>query len=221
MPEIKIAPSILSANFMFLAKEIKSVETADFLQIDVMDGFFVPNISFGQEVLKCIKTVLVKDVHLMIKKPERYIEDFARAGADIITIHSEATNKVKSTLKKIREQKCLAGLAIKPKTSEKKILRHAKQIDLALIMTVEPGFGGQKFIFKTLKKIKSIREKHRELDIEVDGGINNKTAYLSAKHGANIFVSGSTIFKNKNRRKAILELKKNALKGQKEFFLKQ
>ena len=218
MPEIKIAPSILSADFLHLEQEIKSVEKyADWIQFDVMDGLFVRNISFGQDIVRQAKTSCLKDVHLMIERPERYVKEFAGCGADVISIHAEATKKIPQTLKSISDLGCVAGLALKPKSSEQAFLKNSKYADLALVMTVEPGFGGQKFMQGMLPKITTIRKALPEIDIQVDGGIEETTAFLAAKAGANIFVAGSSIFKSNDRKKAINNIRNAAKKGRKEW----
>ena len=207
--KVLIAPSILSADFGKLNAEIREVEPfSDLIHCDVMDGAFVPNITFGQAVLKKIKTRKPLDVHLMIEKPERHVKAFAKAGAKIISFHIEATKNPRKTIKLIRESGARPALAIKPKTPLKKILPYLKLVDFVLVMTVEPGFGGQKFMEEMLPKIRKLRAMHPDLDIEVDGGINPRTAGLAVKAGANILVAGSAVFGEKNRKKAILALRK-------------
>jgi len=206
MRRILIAPSILSADFGKLNEEIASVaKYADLIHCDVMDGCFVPNITFGNEVIKCIKSAKPLDVHLMIVKPEKHIEAFAKCNEKIsmISFHLEATKQPKKIIKEIKDFGIKAGIAIKPKTPLKKILLFLDCLDFVLIMTVEPGFGGQKFMQSMLPKIKELRELAPDIDIEVDGGINAKTAKLAVKAGANILVSGSYIFGAKDRKKAI------------------
>ncbi len=217
MKEIYIAPSILSADFSKLYDEIKSLkkEGATYLHFDVMDGHFVPNISFGSYVLSCIskKVDLIKDVHLMITDPEKYFMDFIKAGADFITFHYEAIKKeeVLPLIKKIKENNCKVGLSIKPKTDPKEIVEFLPYLDLVLVMSVEPGFGGQSFMENSLNKIKflsTLKEKNNyHYLLEVDGGINNLTAKKVIKAGAEILVSGSYIFKSENRKNAINSLK--------------
>jgi len=211
MKKILIAPSILSADFGNLNREIKQVEPyCDLIHVDVMDGLFVSNITFGQAVLKKIKSGKPMDVHLMIEEPERFVKEFAESGADIISFHVEASRNPKKTIQLIREAGARPAIAIKPKTSLKKIEPYLKLVDFVLVMTVEPGEGGQKFMKGMLPKIKKLREKYPKMDIEVDGGISEKTAGKVVAAGANILVAGSSIFGKKNRKKAIFELKNSA-----------
>jgi len=206
--KIKIAPSILSADFGNLNKEIASVEKyCDLVHVDVMDGHFVPNITIGAPVVAKMKSKKPFDVHLMIENPERYVEDFAKAGADIITVHAEACKDLRGLVKRIHKLGVKAGVSVKPKTPVSKIKNILGDVDMVLIMTVEPGFGGQEFMIDMMDKVKEIRNIKPKLDIEVDGGINDKTSKIAVKAGANILVAGSYIFKAPNRKNAINSLK--------------
>jgi len=200
---IKISPSILSANFSQLGSEVAKLEKAgaDLIHVDVMDGHFVPNITIGPVVIKSLKkyTSLPFDVHLMISPVHKYIKNFAEAGADIITVHPEATKNLKKTIKKIKHYGKKVGVSLNPKTSIKKVLPVLKLIDLVLVMSVEPGFGGQKFMKSVLKKTKILKKeilrRKLKVKIEMDGGINFKNIKLVKKSGVDIVVSGTTIFK--------------------------
>ena len=206
--KIKIAPSILSADFGKLNEEIRSIEgQCDLIHVDVMDGHFVPNITIGAPVVKCIKSKRPLDVHLMIKNPENYIEDFVKAGASIITVHSEVVKDLKKLILKIKSYGVRVGVSIKPKTKVFVLDKVLDLLDMVLIMTVEPGFGGQSFMEDMMPKIKYLRLKKPNLDIEVDGGINDKTAKIAISNGANILVAGSYIFGAKDRGKAIKNLR--------------
>ena len=203
MNSIKISPSILSADFSKLGSEIQNLEKAkaDLIHIDVMDGHFVPNITIGPEVINKLRkyTSLPFDVHLMISPVHDFIKNFAEAGADIITIHPEATNDLVSSIQKIKSFNKKAGVSLNPETSVKKVLPVLKLIDLVLVMSVNPGFGGQKFIKDTLEKVKILRKeidtKKLKTQIEIDGGINFENAIMAKKAGVDILVSGTTIFK--------------------------
>ena len=206
MKNIKISPSILSADFSQLGKEIKRLEEggADMIHVDVMDGHFVPNLTIGPPVIKSLKkhSSLIFDVHLMISPVHKYIDDYANAGADIITIHPEATDNLVESILKIKKLNKKVGLSLNPGTKIDVILKFLDQIDLVLIMSVNPGFGGQKFMPEVLTKVKdltSIKEdKGMKFDIEIDGGINFENSKAAIKAGANILVSGTTIFKDNN-----------------------
>ena len=209
---IKISPSILSADFSKLGEEIIALEKAgaDYIHIDVMDGHFVPNITIGPEVIKRLRpiTKLPFDVHLMISPVNNFIKDFADAGANIITFHPEATDNVSETINLIKKLGKKVGVSLKPKSQINLIEDHLNEIDLILIMSVEPGFGGQKFMPEVLNKMKKLKniinEKKLKIDIEIDGGINFENSRKAKDYGANILVSGSTVFKEHNG-----DLKKN------------
>ena len=199
---IKISPSILSADFSILGDEIKSLEKAgaDLIHVDVMDGHFVPNITMGPPIIKMVRkcTKLPFDVHLMISPVEKYIKAFAEAGADIITIHPEATDNLKRAVSTIKSLGKKAGVSLNPKTPISALMDVINDIDLILVMSVNPGFAGQSFMGEVLPKVtdlrKMINDKKLKIDIEIDGGINFETASLAVKAGANILVSGTTIF---------------------------
>ena len=206
MKKIQISPSILSADFSQLGKEIKRLEDsgADLIHVDVMDGHFVPNITIGPPVIKTLRnyTKLPFDVHLMISPVHKYIKNFADAGSDIITIHPETTDNLTDSVQLIKQLKKKAGISLNPNTEINIIEKHLKEIDLVLIMSVYPGFGGQKFIPQVIKKIKKLyqikKDNNLKFDIEVDGGINFSNSKEVISAGANILVSGTTIFKENN-----------------------
>jgi len=206
MKKIKISPSILSADFSQLGNEIKRLEDggADMIHVDVMDGHFVPNLTIGPPVIKALRnyTKLPFDVHLMIAPVHKYIKNYAEAGADIITIHPEATDNLKESINHIKELEKKVGVSLNPNTKIDVIKEFLNEINLVLIMSVHPGFGGQKFMPEVLQKIKELKkikdQQNLNFDIEVDGGINFDNSKLAIEAGANILVSGTTIFKNNN-----------------------
>ena len=206
MKKIKISPSILSADFSNLRTEIQRLESggADMIHVDVMDGHFVPNLTIGPPVIKALKkhSSLLFDVHLMISPVHKYIQSYSEAGADIITIHPEATEDLNSSILKIKELRKKVGISLNPETKIDVILEFLEKIDLVLIMSVNPGFGGQKFMPEVLSKVKELKkiqsEKKLNFDIEIDGGINFENSKKAIEAGVNILVSGTTIFKSNN-----------------------
>ena len=211
---VKIAPSILSADFSKLGKEISDLDktNCDYIHIDVMDGHFVPNLTIGPDVIKSIRHLTKKkfDVHLMIDPVKKFIQEFANAGSDIITIHQEINEDVMDTVLLIKKLNKKVGISIKPKTSAKLLEKYLDHIDLILVMTVEPGFGGQSFMHNQLQKISTIKKMigNRQVELEVDGGINLDTGREAINAGANVLVSGSTIFNSKKYKNIIDDLRK-------------
>ena len=203
--KIIVAPSLLAADFSKLREEIQEVEShgAEYLHLDVMDGNFVPNISFGAPIISSIRkhSNLVFDVHLMVENPDRFIKDIVDAGADVITVHAEATKHLNRTIQLIKSYGKKVGIALNPSTPLDVIKYDLKDIDMVLIMTVNPGFGGQAFIERMLQKIRDLRSIDPNIDIQVDGGINNKTSKLVKEAGANILVAGSYLFKGDYKQK--------------------
>lgn len=212
--DIKISPSMLASDYANLESELKKCEAggADLIHLDVMDGHFVPNISIGAPVIKAMKRVcsVPFDVHLMISSPLDYIDDFIDAGADIITFHTECDSDIDKTIDKILAGGCKASLAVKPNTDIEAVYPYLDRLSMVLVMTVEPGFGGQSFMECTMPKITALREKCPELDIQVDGGINTETVKIAGKAGANVFVAGSAVFKSDDPARTIAVLKENA-----------
>ena len=197
---MKIAPSMLSCDFAKMGDELIRIDKggADWIHLDVMDGHFVPNITIGPAIVSALRqySKLPFDVHLMIDYPLDYIEQFAKAGADIITFHIEAKSDIQATIDKIKSLGVKPGLVIKPKTSAEEVFPYLEQVDLILVMTVEPGFGGQSFMADMMPKLTLLRSRYPHLDLQVDGGINLETVKAAAKAGANVFVAGSAVFKS-------------------------
>lgn len=214
--KVKISPSILASDYANLQSELERISTSDLIHVDVMDGHFVPNISIGAPVTAACKKVcdVPFDVHLMISNPLDYAEDFAKAGADIICFHSECDSDTEETIDKILSLGKKAGLAIKPATPIDEVLKYLDKLSMVLVMTVEPGFGGQSFMESTMPKVEAIRKINPDIDIEVDGGINAETIKIAAKAGANVFVAGSAVFKSENPAETIAILRKNAQDAQ-------
>lgn len=212
---MEISPSILASDFAKLSDELKKIEKngADYVHLDVMDGMFVPNITFGAPVIKSMRKYsgLPFDVHLMINEPLRYIDDFVKAGADIITFHVEAESDIEGTIRKIKESGVKCGLSIKPGTPAEELYPFINKIDLALIMTVEPGFGGQKFMPKMMEKVSILKDKIKEtgaaVKMEVDGGIDEETAKIAGASGVDICVAGTAIFNASNMKERIESIK--------------
>ncbi len=215
---IKISPSILSSDYGNLSSELKRMEAcgADMLHIDVMDGHFVPNITLGAPIVKCIRksSTLPFDVHLMISDPYKYIPDFVTAGSDIITFHAEADSDIEKTIDLILASGKKAGLSVKPKTPVEAVYPYLDKLSMVLVMTVEPGFGGQSFMEDMMPKVSAVRSeidrRGLDVDIQVDGGINKDTISIAAKAGANVFVSGNAIFSSDDAEKTIADFKARA-----------
>lgn len=199
---IKISPSILSADFANLERDIRRISSADYVHVDVMDGLFVPNISIGIPVVKAIRptTELPLDVHLMIERPVRYVGQFCDAGADIVTCHVEADTEenILAAIEKIHAKGKRAGVVVKPKTPASAILPFIDKVEMILVMTVEPGFGGQKFMADQMEKLRALRAKRPELILEVDGGVNRETAPICRENGADVAVAGTAVFRAEN-----------------------
>lgn len=212
---IQIAPSILSCDFTKMGEEVRELErcNADLVHLDIMDGHFVPNLTFGAPVVKALRkcTCMPFDVHLMISEPLKYIDDFAKAGANMISFHIESDGDVLETVKAIRFRKMAPAIAIKPKTPAESIFPYIKELSMVLVMTVEPGFGGQKFMEDMMQKVSKIRKEaerqNHKLDIQVDGGISKETIKIAASAGANIFVAGSSVFGSQDRKFEIESLR--------------
>lgn len=213
--EMKISLSMLASDYANLEDELKKCESAELIHLDVMDGHFVPNISIGAPVIKAMKKAcsVPFDVHLMISEPLKYIEDFVNAGADIITFHTECESDINETINKILECGCKAGLAVKPATPVEAVYPYIDKLSMVLVMTVEPGFGGQSFMENMMPKIERLRDDFPNIDIQVDGGVNAETIKACAKAGANVFVAGSAVFKSENPQETIALLKNNAKKA--------
>ena len=215
MREIKVAPSMRSADILHLEEDIKKVEAAgaDYLHLDIMDGHFVPNLSFSADIVKAIRPIsnMVFDVHLMISDPEFYLENFVKAGADIVTFHYEAVENPVALAEKIHSYGIKAGISIKPKTPASVLSDIIENFDLILVMTVEPGFGGQSYIMEMNEKIAEVREMidktSKDIDLQVDGGVSSKNAHLPVSHGANVLVAGSAVFKSEDYKTTISQIR--------------
>ncbi|MCL2564830.1 MAG: ribulose-phosphate 3-epimerase [Defluviitaleaceae bacterium] len=208
--DIKISPSALACDLSRFAEECQAMYDAGahMIHLDIMDGHFVPNLTFGAPLIRCLrgKSPIIFDAHLMISRPDLYIEDFVKAGADIITFHIEADCNTADTLKKIRSFSVKSGLSLKPGTEIEEVLPFIPLVDMILVMTVEPGFGGQSFMADMLPKVRFLRDNYPTLDIQVDGGLNNHTSKLAVEAGANIIVAGSYLFGQSDYKKAVGEL---------------
>ena len=212
--EIKISPSMLASDFANLQSELDKCKNggADLIHLDVMDGHFVPNISLGIPIIAALKKVcsVPFDVHLMISDPYRYVDEFVKAGADIISFHVECDSDIEKTIDRIVNSGCKAALAVKPNTPIESVYPYLDKLSMVLVMTVEPGFGGQSFMESTMPKITALRKKCPDIDIQVDGGINADTVKIAGRAGANVFVAGSAVFNSTDPAKTICTLKENA-----------